>query len=95
MQAADWTIRTVRNATAAFVTIAGLAKAFPGPANTAGPAQLASQLGLQPARGFEQPQISAAQEDVLSAGFVVGQACINAYAMSDKIGVALPTGWSE
>lgn len=94
VQKAKWTLRTVDDATSAFVAIAGLSKAFPAPPRTDAPAKLASKLGLT-GQGFEQPKLSAAQQAVLNAGFVVGQACINAYAVGGELGVSLPTGWSE
>lgn len=77
------------------MAIAGLASAFPAPADAAAPGQLASKLGVQPDKGFDQPQITLQQAAVLRAGFTVGQACINAYAVSGQLGVSLPTGWSE
>lgn len=92
LQAGNWTLRTVNNATDAFVAIAGLANAFPAPAETSEPNKGATKLGIQPSKGFDQPKLNP---ELLNAGFVLGQACINSYSTSGQLGVALPTGWSE
>ncbi|WIA34567.1 hypothetical protein OEZ86_012888 [Tetradesmus obliquus] len=95
LQQAGWKLGTVTNATAAFSAIMGLAKAFPPDRTAASPLALAPQLGLNLGRGFDQPGLTKSQQAALQAGWVLGQACITAFAAADgSVGVAQPSGWS-
>jgi hypothetical protein len=83
------------NATAAYVALAGMVKAFPPPAEQLPNIKAAAKaVGLVWAKGFHQSAFNAEQQGVFTAGLQLGYSCIKNYILAGDLGRIAKYGWS-